>query len=499
MKSYTCFVVPFSFHREEWKDIHSKLTKWQPSTNVFSTSNVLYPYIRNLFGSDSMQKPVFEVLEFKGNALGVNSDLFVERILGKKSIAVIAENAGARSNPKTIPFTLCASGNYAPHLFVSPTAQVGIMTFTVELETTSSNDLMTLNYHLHKRNETSHYQCVCMFPENQDDTRARQCFSDILSQKTLWVSDGDKKRMGQGNTRKNADYVVWNLNDFVNVVLATFGTAKNREPRIEYFCEERLQLFTFCSIDDSQDLISSEEALKESLRLARCVIEKYMLPFNQLIEQGATLQTYENVYFSCAVEGVSMICLGKANNQEFFAQMHNKFINGYLPVYVLALIQRYTLLNLERRLTEFTPSEQGSDDALWEMIDRFSRIKASCYFTDVSVFTHYSQFYQHCCRNLHVQETFDEVDEKIRLMKLGTDKALQDVVESTENKQRFLNFVVAMLTVAQVIQASFEIINNRNTKAMWVSIGVGVVGVIVLIGLMWCDIKKLFKRNKRRK
>ena len=239
--------------------------------------------------------------------------------------------------------------------------------------------------------------------------------------------------------------------------------------------------------------------MKDSMRLARCVNAKYMLPFNQLISQGVTLQTYENVFLSAVVEGTSMICLGKKDNLEFFSQMHNKFINEYLMVFILAMIQRYTLLNLERRLVEFKPSKQGADEALWEMINSVGSIKTSCYFTDVSVYSHYSQFYQHCCHNLHIHQTFDEVDEKIRLMKLSTDRTLQNAMENTENRQRFMNFVVAMLTIAQMVQASYEIINNLNSKAMWISIGVGLVGLIVLFTLMWKDIMGLFRKSNKRK
>ena len=200
-----------------------------------------------------------------------------------------------------------------------------------------------------------------------------------------------------------------------------------------------------------------------------------------------------------------MICVGKSNNGSFIDQMHSKFSREYLLVYILALVQRYTLLNLEDKLTHLDSSDTTTNEALWNLIDTVCRIKVNCYYSDVSIYTHYSQFYQLCCKNLHIPETFGEISEKIELLKLTTDRRLQEAlemqkeahekeIEESDRRNKILNFVVGVLTIAQVIQASYEIINHRCDLKMHVSLGVGAVGVIVLVLLMRKDIKKLFSK-----
>ena len=516
-KSYTYFFAPFYFEDGDWEWIYAnKLSKWKPwepkqkdkekGKENWLKSDVIYPYIMDLFGNNETKDSLFRIYEFDFQPKGTNSSLFVERILGKTNLAVVAENATARKTPKCIPFILCNEEHLAPRLIVSTSAHIGLLMFCVKFEdNTSLDDIKTLNYMLHKRNETDSYQCVCLKPENQDNINPDD-LQALLNNDCFWKSKGEGKgRLAQSNTRKELGYLVWNLNDFVGILLATWQEPKDGENRVSYFSQDRLHLFTYCSIEDSANQLNRDDILKESLRLSRCANDKYLLPFDQLISQGTTLQTYENIIFSTAIEGTSMICVGKSNNGSFIDQMHSKFSREYLLVYILALVQRYTLLNLEDKLTHLDSSDTTTNEALWNLIDTVCRIKVNCYYSDVSIYTHYSQFYQLCCKNLHIPETFGEISEKIELLKLTTDRRLQEAlemqkeahekeIEESDRRNKILNFVVGVLTIAQVIQASYEIINHRCDLKMHVSLGVGAVGVIVLVLLMRKDIKKLFSK-----
>ena len=276
------------------------------------------------------------------------------------------------------------------------------------------------------------------------------------------------------------------------------------------------------------------------MRLSRVVNNKYLLPFDELVQKGALLQTYQNICFSSAIEGTSMICVAKDVNKAFVGDMQNKFNRQYLLVYLLVLLQRYTLLSIDRRLTEYDARNDNTDDDLWNMINLICKIKVNCYYTDVSVYTHHSQFYQHCCKNLNIPDTFKEIDEKIELLKLTTDRKMHLLMEvqrqiqeeeakkqeeerkrlrlreeaeekqhkidkakeaeakdAAERRQHLLNGIVAVLTIAQVMQAAYELLKEEEAKdffSLWISIGVGIFCAILLIALMWKDIKDFFSK-----
>lgn len=500
-KAYTFFMVPFYYDNDDWSIIHAeKLNKWTSLSTELYKEDVLYPYIMDLFKQQSSsQKTRLDIYDYKSKDKGVNSQLFVDRILGKKQMALIAKNAEEKVEPKLIQFRLMNEKNFAPHLFISPSAKIGIFTFSIELlGNKNMEDLVTLNYFLHKRNESGKYQCVCLKPEEQDDAVIAVNYESINNQiPDLW-------KQHQKSTMKNSEYICWNLNDFVDCLLATMGKPKERQRRLNYFSKDRMHLFTFCSIQDENDAIQKEDIMPNILRLSRCVSTTYMLPFEDLIKQGATLQTYDNIFYSSSIEGAAMICIGKKDNSEFIKGIHEKFNRQYLLIYLLVLIQRYTLQSLERLITELESSNKQSDDKLWDIIDVICRIKVNCYYTDVSIYTHHSQFYQHCCKNLHIPESFEEIGGKIELLKMTTERRMHIILQeqktlmeeekdAVERRQHMLNWVVAILTIAQVIQASYEIFSNDFDPAMHYSLILGGLGIVLLVILMWKDIIEFFK------
>lgn len=498
--AYSFFIVPFYYEGNEWEIIHKeKLNKWVPLSSELYKEDILYPYIMDIFKQQSSsQKKRLDIYEFDNEDSGINSPLFVNRILGKTHIALIGKNAEEKTEPKAIRFRLMNEKNFAPHLFISPSARIGIFTFSIQLMGEKRmEDLVTLNYFLHKRNETNKYQCLCLRPDKQDGLDTGISYEQINNQiPNVW-------KLSQKNTLKNVDYICWNLNDFVDCLLATMGRPKEGQRRIKYFSNARMHLFTFCSLQDNKS-IQNEEVIPDLLRLSRCVNTNYLLPFNQLVQQDAILKTYENILFSSSIEGATMMCIGKPENKAFVNSLHEKFNRQYLLIYLLVLIQRYTLQSLEQKLTEIESTDKVSDDDLWKLIDIVCRIKVNCYYTDVSIYTHHSQFYQHCCKNLNIPNSFEEINGKIELLKATTGHKVQQLLQQqktlmenekddVESRQHMLNWIVAILTIAQVIQASYEVINHLDEKKMHLSLCVGVISIILLVWLMWKEITRFFK------
>ena len=510
-KAYTFFIVPFYYEEGEWDAIYSRIDKWAPiSQELYKEEDILFPYIMDLFKQeDPNNKSRIRIYELQSKDEGINSKMFAQRILGKEHVAVIAKNAIEMSKPKSISFKLMNEKSFAPHLYISPTACIGILTFSIELIGNKTIDQqIDLNYALHKRNETGSYQCICLNPEKQEKNNEVGNNKKILEQiPNLWTEN-------QKTTMKNPDYICWNLNDFVDCIMGTMGRQREDKKRIKYFSKYRMHLFSFCSLQDLNNNISEQDTSSSLLRLSRCVDAKYTLPFDQLVKQGCMLQTYENIFFASSIEGAAMVAIGRENNSAFIENIHQKFNRQYLLIYLLVILQRYTLQSLERKLTEFESTEKQSDDELWKLIKVICRIKTNCYYTDVSIYTHHSQFYHLCCDNLHIPETFEEISGKIELLKLTTDRNIQislkkqeeqrqmdmariaEEDKKAESRQHILNWIIGILTITQVMEASHELIktNHEGCALTW-SVIIGAVSAIILILLMRKDIIQFFFRK----
>lgn len=520
-KAYTFFMVPFYYDESEWDAIYSRLKRWKPvKEDLYKGEDVLYPYIMDLFKqvdfvkteqNDTVpgNKSRLIIYEFDSTDKGTNSELFIDRILGKKQVAILAKNATEKANPTMMSFTLLNESNFAPHLFLSPSAQIGILTFSIKLEGEIVVDQqIDLNYALHKRNETDSYQCLCPYPENQKEAAMPQDFQGVtVIAPNLW-------KEGQWSTRKNQDYICWNLNDFVDCIMGTMGRPCDGQKRIKYFTKHRMHLFSFSSTIDKENKLGDGDIIPGLLRLARCVNARYLLPFDRMVKEGSLLQTYENIYFASAIEGTAMFAIGRENNSAYINQIHEKFNRQYLLIYLLVLIQRYTLQRIEQKITAFEYTGKQTDDELWDLINVVCRIKTNCYYTDVSIYTQHSEFYHLCCNNLHIPETFNEVSEKIELLKITTDRNIQKVLDDerksreqyenlqkqqearAEHRQHILNLIIGILTIFQVMQATYELITAESMRAFYISLTIGLVCLVLLICLMGKDLMRFFKRNK---
>lgn len=485
-KAYTFFIVPF-YYDGNWTTIYQRLDRWVPIMEDLYKEDVLYPYIMDIFKHESSNtRSRLMIYKFRTEDNGTNSKMFIDRILGKQHIALIGRNASEKKKPQQIRFSLMDTDNYAPHLFISPSAKIGILTFSFKIDGTDIlGKQITLNYWLHKRNETGKYQCACPSLEKQEESGLFQedKLQEIIPQ--LW-------KLHQKNTMKNNEYVCWNVNDFVNCILGTMGVPRKGEERIQYFSSSRIHLFSFYSVNDVDNLIDNETMSHCAMRLSRCVETNYMLPFEQMKNEGTLLQTYKNIFFASSIEGASMICIGKEGNEKFFNEIHSKFNRQYLLVYLLVLLQRYTLQSLERKLTEYESTDKKSDEKLWNLIEIICRIKTNCYYTDVSIYTHHSQFYHLCCNNLKVPETFKEVGEKVELLKMTTERKTQQSQKKAERLQRLLNIIVAILTIFQVMEAVYEL--STAEKDVSIALNAGKICLcLILIAYLWSYSRDSFK------
>ena len=168
-------------------------------------------------------------------------------------------------------------------------------------------------------------------------------------------------------------------------------------------------------------------------------------------KDGVMLQSFDNIFIASSVEGTAFCAVSQKDNAGFIGQMDGNIRLRYIWIYLLAIMQRYTLLNLTRKM--ITMNSQNKNDTIWDIIEVIKNTKMNCFFTDVSTYSQHNQFYQHCCKNLHIKDLFEEIESKTGLFSLI-------LTQNQEKKQRQLNWIVGLLTVFQAGSAVFGIWEN---------------------------------------
>lgn len=477
-RAYTFFMVPFFYETTNAiPDAKETESLWKKDTDKISNEgedgDVLYSYIMNFLqgqmGEANLKKDYLDIYR-----LNIDKDSSWYKnlwspIVNYDNIAYIPNGKNAQREDffHPIKFQILsgdADGFKAPHLFVYSDAKIGILTFCVSLSDKDKNmsNLILLNYHLHKIYKPT---CRCVCPKLRinakrvfDNEEDRKKTENELSEVRKMIAPYDK-------TQKYSPYgeFTWDTKGLIELLLMDVSHS--------LFSKIRMHVFTYCQIDDSQDeILTKQELLPDLIRLSRCVSDKYLLPFEQLEKEGATLESFENIYYASSVEGTAIIAIAKKSNKGFISQMDGNIRQRYLWIYMLAIIQRYTLLNMNRQLMEVDCA--NNENKLWSLINAIKNVKIRCYYTDVSPYTQHSQFYQLCCRNLHIKEAFNEIEEKTNALNMT-------ISHDLEKGQRRLNLVVGILTVFQVAGVIYEFFHNTEYK-IWATASCFILGFAIL-------------------
>ena len=228
------------------------------------------------------------------------------------------------------------------------------------------------------------------------------------------------------------------------------------------------------------------------LYLARCCAPNYILPVKDMVAEGAVLHTFDNIHIASFSEGCAIMAVGKNENWSFIEGFDAQIRMRFFWVYLLALLQRYVMFNISRKLMNVVSSNNQSD--LWNLLEVYKQIKSTCYWTEVSPFTQHTQFYEHCCRGLRLKESYAEIESKTEIIRLVDEHALRETVDRQDSmhaaRERRLSLLVAFLTVAQVVGVVFAM-TEGGSPLQWVLTSVfGVVMIIILLFVM-----KIGKKN----
>lgn len=495
-KAITIYMLPFYYDESSFQiNTLQEGPKWRKEDKKMGGDDgeFLFPYIMS-FLQGQMDEELLDMDHLNIYCLDENSEFF--RLFWNKFAATrhIAET-GLGKNMTKLPFKFVTSGSKGfvlPHIFVYETANVGILTFTITLDDDSLNidNLKLFNYHLHKifgqlsKCTTPSFQIM----NNEDDSIKALKEKDLTFARSMIAEHPRKKKESQEPWTPSSEFT-WNVNTLKEMFFSSVS-----QGRITLFIPPRAHLFTFVQADDvKNDCLALDDVAVDLVRLSRCVTDRYQLPFEELEGEDSILQTFKNIYMSVSVEGTAMMAIAKPDNQGFISSMDGDALPRYLWIYILTLIQRYTLINMERRLTALESMHTLDDDsdaknqaedkkeqdkekqdmenysnALWKQIKVINKVLVNCHFVEVSPFTQHNQFYLHCCNNLHLPESFDVVEHKMQKMELIVNHDLQELISKQQQQQQKesnrrkvmehrLTIFVALLTLFQGVVAFKEI------------------------------------------
>lgn len=462
-KAYTFFMVPFYFEKEF--DLDEKwILESKPLTS--KDGSYLYPYIMSFLQGqmEGIEKEHLSIYSLREDSIFYKK--FWKRFASSNLITRIDEKTNEQ-----ISFFIPNSGThgfFAPHIFTSSSANMGILTFCTSLakENLTAEKLELFNFHIHKI-DGQVKKCICTelkLKEGLKEDIQKHREKDICIAREF-IKAHDIKRAQEWSPTQE---FTWNINTLKDALL----NVKTKDS-VSLFTPPRIHLFTFCILDEANNSsISIKEVTAESIRLSKNVSRKYNVNLEE--EEKHVLKTFENIFIASSIEATAMIAIAREENRGFINSMDAEPLSRYLWIYILAIIQRYTLLNIDRRINNLeiqnphnnirNQSEQNLKKAynkkLWGLLKVISKVKTKCYYTDISPFSQHNNFYKHCCNNLHVISNYDEIDQKIQILDRTITHDIQELIQESESKaemgQRRLNLVVGVLTAFQVSQVIYS-------------------------------------------
>lgn len=272
----------------------------------------------------------------------------------------------------------------------------------------------------------------------------------------------------------------WTLAKLVNLLLADSGKYREFTPR-------HAHVFTYISAEDAS-LPLSQDDRDTFLRLMHCQNSKY-LPVGDAFNSESVKQTFANIFTGISVEGGCMLgLLTGTSGDSFIAQFpSDQLQNRYLWLYFMALMQRHTLLNVDRTLAAES-IEEFSDEKINLNIARICRSRLKGFFTSISSYSHINDVYTYFNRSLGVDRLYDEITGKLQVI----DTWLK--AESTRRQARFEQFikecgvVMAVLAllygVPQALTATSDAYAHGLWPWAWLSLLPAVAGLIWIIVFM---------------
>lgn len=370
-----------------------------------------------------------------------------QNIMGKQSIFTMEykEWKGKFFFPNDI------SSFESPKLIIYPDASVGILIIPIEMtngkykkEDTEKNlnpstmeGLLDFNYRMHKTDKEKpklKYQA----PENLKEEHKRFFYEKM---------EKFSKIIGITYDKQKEEALTFELPTLVEKLLSYMGM------EYKFTNLKRCHVLTYIHSNNEDDLTKEEK--EDLMRISRCENHHYKIVEND----NSILQTFKNIHLAVSVEGSAIMTNGSSDFIKGFKT--DTFQKRYIWLYILAIIQRYSLINMSRAIGEIDDTDDKqktvSLQRLRDLSDRLVRIKVNTCFSDVSDYKQHNDFYQFCIRKLGVTRLLRDMEQKMAT--LG-ECLKQKADKNSENLQFLLALFVAFLTIFSGCNDGFELFKN---------------------------------------
>jgi hypothetical protein len=220
------------------------------------------------------------------------------------------------------------------------------------------------------------------------------------------------------------------------------------------------------------------------VRLARGMNRRNYLPpsLDALAGHVVPVQTFANVLFMAANEGVAGH-VKPVPGQDF---LHNQFVDryrtGYTLLFVLAVYQHYRLIDLSRKLAEQTenPNERERIEKLREIRRDFAHHDLKYIITQPAFLSNAQQFYTGLRQGMNT----GALVEKLRRSVTELDTLLTDAEKKQHEEAEFLLTILAECVALPyyLYHLLAHAIHCEEKKALWVT---GIVTAMVVTKTVW--------------
>lgn len=538
-EAYTYFIVPFSFKRKLGVAPHTQTfipsthSIWEKACMHNLESNILYPYIQ-CFMQDAVKEenrkellhqelskkdreqneatiaklslPIeqkmhyYQIYSIKesakkdGQHCADNNTVSYTVLKNKLKYWKMFKNSNLcaldKESEKDIVFNIPKDGQdfNSPKLIISPLAQTGFLMFCMKLNpvNNTSEALTELNYLLHKTGKQQDAKCrIDLIKLQEEISMLQNKMEDELSQKE---KENIEKRLlykqdtlsGICNLLKPESDGSWTMTDLIQFL---FDELTNKENNcgnsIVRFNDTRIHLFTYYQLDctNLDESHSDSQIILDMARIVRCQNQKYKLDIGDVKSSNLCMKTFQNVYMGSSVEGGAIMTVFSDDGSDFFQNFHkSSFSKRYIWIYLMVLMQRYTLLHLIHGLTNVDDDNlKVSLFKLKEQVEHLSAVKVNTYFTDVSDYTQHNQFYRFCIKNLRIQEHFQEIDEKMNILNAVIKHKEEEKEDIRSNR---FALILAILTIASASKDGSDLFKDYGS--IWSTFIILILSAIVI-------------------
>lgn len=289
--------------------------------------------------------------------------------------------------------------------------------------------------------------------------------------------------------------------------------------RYDRFNKKKSHIFTYLQINEEdvpEGGLGNADFHCDFIRIVRGEHANFQIIDDE--HERVYMQTFRNIFVGSSVEGGSILTIRTKNDDGgFIERFKEKSVDKrYIWIYILAYVQRMSLLNMVRELGGIDNTKDGNIIVplrnLRDLYKRLSRIQVNTFYSAVSDISQHNQFYRLCTHNLGVELLLNEVDNKMNIlskclqqeydeekerMQKDIDRLHQQNADAKERFGVYITLSVLLLAVFSGLNDLYDLLHHlfscpTSPKTWMISIGIW-----ALFGFGIYKVSRYFYRHRK--